>query len=114
MITRQVNGGPLVDPEGNPLSGVRVSFELIDCAGNPMVEVDSFSGDVISGYVSVITDAGGLFVVGLWPNSRGVSPTQYRCTIGQPNVSPFLIQVPESSNPLAIFDAMSAGGLPPC
>ncbi len=116
MTTRIVtnSGSPLYDPEGNVLSGVQVSFELVDCAQRPVSVRDAVSNDVISGTVIVSTDSTGVFSAPLWPTSKGQTPSQYLCQIGAVNAAPFLIQVPDLSGSLSIFDAMTVGGLPPC
>ena len=115
MISRPItnSGQPLTDPSGSPLVGVEVSAQLVDCDLNPCKVVDALTGDVVFGTVSSATDATGVFTLDLWPNSRGTQPSQYLCKIGA-LVEPFVIVVADLPGPLSIFDAMKAGGLPPC
>ncbi len=109
-----ITGGPLVDPSGQALSDVTVSFELVNCSQHPVSVVDAISSDVVSGSVISTTDATGVLNASLWPNSRGVTKSQYRVTIAVPFVTPFLILVPDQATPLQLFEAMQSGGLQPC
>lgn len=61
--------GILYNPDGSVAAGAAVVAQL--------TTVDTDGGVIVPGTVSTTTDAGGVFTLNLWPNSRGVNGSQY-------------------------------------
>lgn len=65
--------GYLYAPDGSPLANTPVSIRL--------TRPDTDENIVVPEIINATTDAGGLLNVPLWPNTRGVSGSQYRLTV---------------------------------
>lgn len=92
MITRTLTnaGDPLVDGLGNPLAGVAITFTLVDSKGLPADGWDVLTGERIApGPWRVMTDANGVFTVGIWPTSRGDSLLFWKCSVDLPGIEDF-------------------------
>ena len=112
LTTRPLSAlAPLTDPSGAVLSGVAVTFSLVDSSMRPTAVWDSTTGELVVGSLSVTTDMNGLFTINLWPTQRGNIPCQYLCKVNYPGIPPFVFPVSDLATPLSWVDAM-AGGVP--
>ncbi len=110
LTTRTLSASAaLTDPAGNILSGVTISFTLVDTSLRPISVWDAISGDLIVGSPSVVTDVNGLFSINLWPTARGNMPCQYLCKVNYPNITPFTFSISDLATPLSWVDAMASG-----
>lgn len=96
LVTRVLSNSsnPLLNPDGTPIVGVKVEFQLVDQTGKAIDVFDAISTEAIVGYVTTNTDANGLFSVNLWPNDRGALTTQYLCTVSVPGFQSFQSSLP--------------------
>ena len=93
MKARKVSnkGNPLRSPDGRLLSGVRVTFKLIDANLAPTDVWDAISSErILPLLIFAETDGLGEFFVNLWPNDRGEKPTYYECYVSIPGASRFI------------------------
>lgn len=79
---------PLTAPDGTLLANKRVTWQLVDAAGDPCGAWDALTGDRIAPVKKTgTTDASGIIKTGvtdgvaLWPNDRGTVPTFYECRV---------------------------------
>lgn len=103
-------GDPLCTADGQVLSGVRVSFQLVDSYGVATTSWDALTHEAVVGQpIVATTDEDGEFSVDLWPNSRGNPPTRYRCTVDHPAFKTFSGTVDDLSlGPLQWVEFMAA------
>ena len=93
MKARKVSnkGNPLRSPDGRLLSGVRVTFKLIDATLAPTDVWDAISNErILPLLIFAETDGQGEFFVNLWPNDRGEKPTYYECYVSIPGAGRFI------------------------
>lgn len=93
MRARKVwnKGNPLRSPDGRILSGIRVTFRLIDSELKPTDVWDAISNErILPLLIFTETDSLGEFYVNLWPNDRGEKPTYYECWVSVPGANKFL------------------------
>lgn len=91
-------GDPLTAIDGTVLSGVEISFQLVDEEGHPTDAWDVLTGERIAPVKeTTTTSAQGEFSVSLWPNDRGDSLTLYKCTVKSPYMKPFNAPLPSGS-----------------
>lgn len=112
MLTKRVIsnvGQPLCAPSGAPLSGIKISFILIDSIGKKNSVWDAISGERVEGVVQTTTDVNGEFSVELWPNDRGATVTQYLCRISTQGMYEFVASVPSGATALTWAQFMSNG-----
>lgn len=103
-------GDPLCTPDGQVLSGVRVSFQLVDRYGVETDVWDALTHERVGGEpIVATTNEDGEFSIDLWPNSRGNRPTHYRCTVDHPAFKAFSGTVDDLSlDPLQWVEFMAA------
>lgn len=103
-------GDPLCTPDGQVLSGVRVSFQLVDRYGVETDVWDALTHERVGGEpIVATTNEDGEFSIDLWPNSRGNRPTHYRCTVDHPAFKAFSGTVDHLSlDPLQWVEFMAA------
>ena len=93
MKVRKVSnkGNPLRSPDGKLLSGVRVTYKLIDAELKPTDVWDAINNERIMPLL-IYTETGtnGQFEVNLWPNDRGEKPTYYECYVSVPGAGRFI------------------------
>lgn len=109
VAKREINnyGQPLVDPEGKPIEGVKITFRLWRATG-PDAATDRITGETITSVdVSTDTDANGEFAIQLWPTDRCATARYYLCTTRLTGIAPFLAPLPAGDTPL-LFSAMRA------
>lgn len=87
-------GEPLTGPGGVVLTSTTITFTLVDSRGIPVTAIDSLTDERVVGSASVVTDAGGLFSISLWPTDRGNIATRYLVEIDYPGVESFLAVLP--------------------
>ena len=93
MKARKVSnkGNPLRSPDGRLLSGVRVTFKLIDAELKPTDVWDAINSErILPLLIFAETDNLGEFFVNLWPNDRGEKPTYYECYVSIPGAGRFI------------------------
>lgn len=93
MKARKVSnkGNPLRSPDGRLLSGVRVTFKLIDAELKPTDVWDALNNErILPLLIFAETDSLGEFFVNLWPNDRGEKPTYYECYVSIPGAGRFI------------------------
>ena len=93
MKARKVSnkGNPLRSPDGRLLSGVRVTFKLIDADLKPTDVWDAINNErILPLLIFAETDGQGEFFVNLWPNDRGEKPSYYECYVSIPGASHFI------------------------
>ena len=93
MKARKVSnkGNPLRSPDGRLLSGVRVTFKLIDAELKPTDVWDALNNErILPLLIFAETDSQGEFFVNLWPNDRGEKPTYYECYVSIPGAGRFI------------------------
>lgn len=93
MKARKVSnkGNPLRSPDGRILSGVRVTFKLIDADLKPTDVWDALNNErILPLLIFAETDSKGEFFVNLWPNDRGEKPTYYECWVSVPGANKFI------------------------
>lgn len=93
MKARKVSnkGNPLRSPDGRLLSGVRVTFKLIDAELKPTDVWDAINNErILPLLIFAETDSQGEFFVNLWPNDRGEKPTYYECYVSIPGAGRFI------------------------
>lgn len=93
MKARKVSnkGNPLRSPDGRLLSGVRVTFKLIDAELKPTDVWDAINNErILPLLIFAETDGLGEFFVNLWPNDRGEKPTYYECYVSIPGAGRFI------------------------
>jgi hypothetical protein len=93
MKLRKVSnkGNPLRSPDGTLLSGVRVTFKLIDATLTPTDVWDALSSErILPLLIYSETNIQGEFSLSLWPNDRGEKPTYYECYVSIPGATSFL------------------------
>lgn len=90
---------PVMTPAGVPLSGVTLTFTLLNYKTRKKTSVfDVISGELIYIYpVDVVLDSVGEFSTPLWPNSRGDIQTMYQVTASDKSITPFFILVPDAA-----------------
>lgn len=96
MKIRKVSnkGNPLRSPAGKLLSGVRVTFKLIDANLTPTDVWDALNNErILPLLIFAETDSTGEFFVNLWPNDRGEKPTYYECFVSIPGAKSFICYV---------------------
>ena len=103
-------GDPLCTPDGQVLSGVHVSFQLVDRYGVETDVWDALTHERVGGEpIVATTNEDGEFSVDLWPNSRGNRPTRYRCTVDHSAFKAFIGTVDDLSlDPLQWVEFMAA------
>ena len=103
-------GDPLCTPDGQVLSGVHVSFQLVDRYGVETDVWDALTHERVGGEpIVATTNEDGEFSIDLWPNSRGNRPTRYRCTVDHPAFKAFSGTVDHLSlDPLQWVEFMAA------
>ena len=103
-------GDPLCTPDGQVLSGVHVSFQLVDRYGVETDVWDALTHERVGGEpIVATTNEDGEFSIDLWPNSRGNRPTRYRCTVDHPAFKAFSGTVDDLSlGPLQWVEFMAA------
>lgn len=103
-------GDPLCTPDGQVLSGVHVSFQLVDRYGVETDVWDALTHERVGGEpIVATTNEDGEFSIDLWPNSRGNLPTRYRCTVDHPAFKAFSGTVDHLSlDPLQWVEFMAA------
>lgn len=93
MKTRRVSnkGNPLRTPDGKLLSGVRVTYKLVDADLKPTDVWDALSNErIMPLLIYAETGTNGQFYVDLWPNDRGEKPSYYECYVSIPGASHFI------------------------
>lgn len=93
MRTRSVSnrGNPLRSPDGKLLSGVRVTYKLIDADLKPTDVWDAITNErIMPLLIYAETGTNGQFSVNLWPNDRGEKPTYYECYVSIPGAGRFI------------------------
>lgn len=93
MKARKVSnkGNPLRSPDGRLLSGVRVTFKLIDADLKPTDVWDAINSErILPLLIFAESDSQGEFFVNLWPNDRGEKPTYYECYVSIPGAGRFI------------------------
>src|ERR1035437_2463351 len=87
-------GHALTVQDGTILSGIEVSFLLVNQDNRPTDAWDIVSGERIAPIKEVATTSEtGFFSVSLWPTDRTSSDTPrfYRCTTKSPDVHSFVV-----------------------
>jgi len=115
MKARKVSnkGNPLRSPDGRLLSGVRVTFKLIDAELKPTDVWDAISNErILPLLIFAETGSNGEFFVNLWPNDRGEKPTYYECYVSIPGAGRFICYLTDGDDEidwltLRITDLMS-------
>lgn len=93
MKIRKVSnkGNPLRSPDGRILSGVRITFKLIDAELKPTDVWDAINSErILPLLIFAESDSLGEFFVNLWPNDRGEKPTYYECYVSIPGAGRFI------------------------
>lgn len=112
LVTRILNntGDALCDSSGTVLSGVTITFQLVDVTGHPTDVWDAISGERVAPVKeSVVTDASGEFTIDLWPNDRGHKETMYLCIVRSKGVESFMGAIASSVDDLLWIDFMAQG-----
>lgn len=111
LVTRTLSneGAPLCAPDGTVLANVRVTFTLVDSVGEPTDAWDSETEERVVGSRTTTTDNAGEFSVDLWPNSRGTSPTYYRCAIAHRDAQDISAAVAAGESTLTWLEFMAEG-----
>jgi hypothetical protein len=113
LITRVVSnvGDPIVDAEGNPISNVSISFQLVNQNRKPTDAWDTETGEYVAPTRAyAVTDVNGEFSIDLWPNDRGWYTTSYYCVVGLYGSVPFLTTLPSDAlDTFAWIDFMKQG-----
>lgn len=120
LVVRKVTnlGDPLVGPDGTPVEGAKVTFTLVDEAGNPTDSWDTLTAERVapvkeSVYTASTDTPGGLqkgeFEVELWPNDRGTKLTYYKCEVCLSGVSTIIASVPSGAGALQWVDFKTNG-----
>ena len=109
LVTRTISnvGDALVSQDGTALSGIEISFLLVDAKDIPTDSWDVITGERVTPIKeTIITNASGEFSVSLWPNDRGdiAKPTFYRCTVKSRDVQSFCAALPSGATSLAWID----------
>ncbi len=96
LVTRNINnsGEPLCAPDGTVLSGVTITFTLMNPQGLPVDVWDGISFERVVGLYSIVTDVNGIFTVNLWPTDRGSVESVYLCHVDSPYVQDFMAPLP--------------------
>lgn len=111
LTTRQLSnaGAPLYSPTGVLLTGVSISFTLVDSSGGVTDAFDVITGERVVGVVNTITDINGIFTINLWPNDRGDKVTKYICSIARKDILNFASQVPSGAGVLSWLNFRTNG-----
>jgi len=107
MKTRTVTniGQPYVDATNKPISGLKVSFVIVNEKGRPTEVLDLDSGNPVSGdAVFVRTDENGEFSINLYPNELGDRPTWYLVRVHDPDFEDFKAVLPDGNSPISLID----------
>ena len=90
MLTTTTVIGMIYKPDGQPAAGAVVNVDL----NRP--DTDSATGIVVPAKLSFIAAADGRVEMPLWPNSRGITGSQYVVVAGAGNYFRATITVPEA------------------
>jgi hypothetical protein len=117
MVQRPITSGVVTTPFGTVLTGVKVTFLLVDALTKKAADAwDVTSRERLSGSVTVATNSRGRLldeqdqpILALWPNDRGTPSTMYRVNVDYPGMRPFYAAVPGGDGALDWLDLYGMG-----